>query len=99
METAAPLFEELGDNQAAFDVLLGLTRYLATNNVGTIDVRRAMRYFKKAEALLAGRPSRCVTQISTALWPRPVTGWNGSAMGSQSRPTTPSRASIGETER
>ena len=56
LEAAAPLFEELGDNQAACDVHLTLAANLATNNVGEIDVRRAIPHFTKAEALLAEQP-------------------------------------------
>ena len=56
LEAGAPLFEELGDNEAALDVHFRLTVYLSTNNVGEIDVRRAMPHFKKAEALLAQQP-------------------------------------------
>jgi tetratricopeptide (TPR) repeat protein len=56
LEAAAPLFEELEDNQAACDVCLRLTVYLATDNVGAMDVRRATPHIKKAEALLAGQP-------------------------------------------
>jgi tetratricopeptide (TPR) repeat protein len=56
LEAAAPLFEELGDNQAACDVHLTLVANLATNSVGEIDVRRAMPHFTKAEAFLAEQP-------------------------------------------
>ena len=56
LEAGAPLFEELGDNEAALDVHFRLTVYLSTNNVREIDVRRAMPHFKKAEALLAQQP-------------------------------------------
>jgi class 3 adenylate cyclase len=53
LESAAPLFEELGDDEAACDVHTRLTIYLATENVGAMDVRRAMPHIKKAETLLA----------------------------------------------
>src|SRR5262249_43181872 len=53
LEAAAPLFEELGDDQAACDVHMRLTVYLGTDQVRKMDMRRAMPHFKKAEALLA----------------------------------------------
>jgi len=56
LEAAAPLFEELGDKEAACDVYLLLASFLSSNNVGAMDVPRAMPYFKKAEALLAQQP-------------------------------------------
>jgi tetratricopeptide (TPR) repeat protein len=56
LEAAAPLFEGLGDNNSACDAYLRLTLYLATDKVGTIDVRRAMPHFKKAETLMVGQP-------------------------------------------
>jgi tetratricopeptide (TPR) repeat protein len=56
LEDAAPLFEELGDHQAAFDVHLRLAAYLSTDDVGAMDVRRAMPHFKKAETFLAKQP-------------------------------------------
>src|SRR5215469_10617598 len=56
LEAAAPLLEEVGDDKAACDVYSRLTIYLSTNNVGALDLRRAMPHFKKAEALLAGQP-------------------------------------------
>ena len=56
LEAAALLFEELGDDQAACDVHLRLMAYLAGPNIGTMDVRRAMPHYKKAEAFLAKQP-------------------------------------------
>ena len=56
LEAAAPLFEELGDNQAACDVHLHLANYLSVNHLGEMDMRRAMPHFTKAEALLAEQP-------------------------------------------
>jgi DNA-binding winged helix-turn-helix (wHTH) protein/tetratricopeptide (TPR) repeat protein len=56
LEAAAPLFEELGDNQAACDVHLTLAIYLSANHLGELDMRRAMPHFTKAEALLAEQP-------------------------------------------
>jgi tetratricopeptide (TPR) repeat protein len=56
LEAAALLFEELGDDEAACDVHTRLTIYLGTNNVGTMDRRRAMPHLRKAEGLLARQP-------------------------------------------
>jgi tetratricopeptide (TPR) repeat protein len=56
LEAAAALFEELGDNQAACDVHLRLAENLSTENVGAMDMRRAMAYFRKAETFLAEQP-------------------------------------------
>jgi class 3 adenylate cyclase len=55
LEAAAPLFEELGDDQAACKVHTRLTLYLASG-AEPMDVQRAMPHFKKAETLLAGKP-------------------------------------------
>jgi len=56
LEAAAPLFEEMGDNEAACDVHLRLQIYLGTASFGAMDMRRAMPHFKKAEAFLATQP-------------------------------------------
>jgi tetratricopeptide (TPR) repeat protein len=56
LEAAVPLFEELGDDQAACDVHTRLSLYLGTVNMGAMDMRRAMPNFEKAKALLAKQP-------------------------------------------
>jgi hypothetical protein len=56
LEAASPMFEELGDDQAACDVHLRLASFLSANTGGAMDVRRAMPHFKKAEAFLAKQP-------------------------------------------
>src|SRR6516165_10230084 len=56
LEAAALLFEEMGDDQAVCDMHLRLMAYLSGSNVGTMDVRRAMPHYKKAEAFLATQP-------------------------------------------
>jgi tetratricopeptide (TPR) repeat protein len=56
LEAAAPLFEELGDDQATCYVHLRLVDYLGTDLVREMDMRRAMPHYKKAEALLAKQP-------------------------------------------
>ena len=55
LEAAAPLFEELGEEEGACDVHMRLALYLSTY-VGVMDVRRAMLHYKKAEAFLATQP-------------------------------------------
>jgi tetratricopeptide (TPR) repeat protein len=56
LEAAAPLFEELGDDQAACDVHLRLMAYLSGPIVGAMDLRRAMPHYDKVEAFLATQP-------------------------------------------
>jgi hypothetical protein len=62
LEAAAPLFEELGDSQAAYEVHLTLA-LLRSTRFELVDVRRAMAHFKKAEAFLAGQPETGKYQI------------------------------------
>ena len=56
LEAAALLFEELGDHHAACDVHIRLAGFLSINHGGAMDMRRAMPYYKKAEAFLATQP-------------------------------------------
>jgi DNA-binding winged helix-turn-helix (wHTH) protein/tetratricopeptide (TPR) repeat protein len=58
LEATVPLFEELGDNQAACDVHMRAGMYLMGLDVLAMDVRRprATLHFKKAEAFLAKQP-------------------------------------------
>jgi len=56
LEAAAPLFEDLGDDQAAVDAHVRLATMLSTMNVDAMDVRQATPHFKKAETLLARQP-------------------------------------------
>ena len=55
LEAAAPLYEELGDDEGTCDVHMRLALYLSTY-VGVMDVRRAMLHYKKAEAFLKTHP-------------------------------------------
>ncbi len=78
LETAAPIFEELGDSEAACDVQLRLAAYLSTNNVGAMDVPRALPHFTKAEALLAEQPEShrhamfYISKLGTCAWTRQI---------------------------
>jgi tetratricopeptide (TPR) repeat protein len=56
LEAAAPLYEELGDNEGATDAHSRLGSYLSNGEFGAMDMRRGMDHFKKAEARLAAQP-------------------------------------------
>jgi tetratricopeptide (TPR) repeat protein len=56
METAALLFEELGESKTACDVHSRLGLYLSSVNIAVMDMRRAMPHYKKAEVFLATQP-------------------------------------------
>jgi hypothetical protein len=78
LEAAAPLFKELGDNQAACDVHLRLAAYLSTENVGAMDVQGAMPHFTKAEAFLATQPEShrhamfYISKLGACAWTRQI---------------------------
>src|SRR5215469_1205608 len=88
LEAAAPLFEELGDNQAACDVHLHLAIYLSANHLGEMDLRRAMPHFTKAEALLAEQPESlrhalfCFIRAGACTWTQRI--GDGIAAGKRS---------------
>jgi tetratricopeptide (TPR) repeat protein len=52
MEAAAPLYEELGDDQAACEVHSWLGIYLTAPDLRAMDLRRGMDHLSRAETLL-----------------------------------------------
>src|SRR5262249_42534157 len=75
---AAPLLEELRDNQSACDVHVRLAAYLSTENVGAMDARRAMPHFTKAESFLATQPEShrhamfYISKLGACAWTRQI---------------------------
>jgi len=80
LKAAAPLFEELGDDQAACDAHLRLALMLSTMSVDAMDVRQATPHFTKAEAFLATQPESArhalfyICVAGTCVWTEQIRG-------------------------